>query len=404
MRRLLLMTIAAACAALAVPSVAGAASCAYSGAGNWTVAANWNCDGSMIVPGSSDSVTIGAGADVAVSDAQSAGSVVLSGGSLTVGSAATLTIGGSYTQTGGMLKIEVAGTAPGTTSDGWRPAAPATLGGTLTVIQVGGFDPLVTDSFAFLTSGSTTGAFATLDAAPLLLGKRYRLEYPAGPGFGPASPSTRSRRTTRSPAPTAPRRPGSLLSCSTGTWLGDPPPSFGDPMAARRRGDRRRDADDLRARRPRRPARARLPGHRDEHRRRHVTATSAHARHRGDRAPERRAAGRLRQRSARLVLQLRDRIVERLPGPRALRANGCATARSSAAPRAPTTRSRAADAGDRSPAASRRRTPPGPSRATSNALGVAGTFGPPRTPSATSPISRGPRSAARSASRPRAHA
>ena len=88
---------------------------------------------------------------------------------------------------------------------------------------------------------------------------------------------------------------GNNLTCNTGTWTGSP--TFADPVAAKRRPDRRRDRQPLHPGRRRPRHRGPVPGHRDQRRRqrrqrptpRRPTAPATSTRTRPRRAPRRTA-------------------------------------------------------------------------------------------------------------------
>ena len=117
---------------------------------------------------------------------QVSGNVTNTSGTVRPGtSPGTLTVTGNYAQgAAGVLVVDVAGTARGTQYDHLSVGGAAALDGTLAVVQAGGFAPQPTDAFAFLTSASRTGTFATLVGAHLPGGKRYGLDYPGAPDFG----------------------------------------------------------------------------------------------------------------------------------------------------------------------------------------------------------------------------
>ena len=117
---------------------------------------------------------------------QVSGNVTNTSGTVRPGtSPGTLTVTGNYAQgAAGVLVVDVAGTARGTQYDHLSVGGAAALDGTLAVVQAGGFTPQPTDAFAFLTSASRTGTFATLVGAQLPGGKRYGLDYPGAPDFG----------------------------------------------------------------------------------------------------------------------------------------------------------------------------------------------------------------------------
>ncbi len=84
----------------------------------------------------------------------------------------TLTVDGAFSQgASGTLELEVAGTAPGTGYDRLSVAGPASLAGTVAIVQGPGFDPAFTDTFQFLTSSSRSGSFASLTGNVLPNGK-----------------------------------------------------------------------------------------------------------------------------------------------------------------------------------------------------------------------------------------
>jgi hypothetical protein len=139
----------------------------------------------------------------------------------------TLTINGSFAQgPGGTIELDVTGGTPGTQFDVLAVSAGAALDGTVEVLGV--FDPLLTDVFQFLTSGSRTGTFAAVTSQPLTGGKQYALDYPAGAPRGarlvlqpPQAP-----QNTSPPSVTGAPAVGALLSCDPGAWTGDPAFTF----------------------------------------------------------------------------------------------------------------------------------------------------------------------------------
>ncbi|HEX8934763.1 MAG TPA: hypothetical protein VF788_11350, partial [Pseudonocardiaceae bacterium] len=75
-----------------------------------------------------------------------------------------ITINGNYTQgANGVLDIEIGGTAPGTGYDQLRVNGTATLGGTLNVTLINGFQPAVGDVFQIIAPNAFSGAFATIN-------------------------------------------------------------------------------------------------------------------------------------------------------------------------------------------------------------------------------------------------
>lgn len=93
------------------------------------------------------------------------GSVTLNGASaVTVpraGAAGTLTITGAYTQTAGVLDIELGGIQPGVGHD-VLVVGTAQLGGTLRLTLIDGFVPNVGQQFTVLTGGSLSGTFGNV--------------------------------------------------------------------------------------------------------------------------------------------------------------------------------------------------------------------------------------------------
>jgi hypothetical protein len=88
---------------------------------------------------------------------------ILNGGTVNPGfSPGQLNINGNYTQnSNGVLQIELAGTAPGTGFDQLAVSGTASLNGTLNVTFLNGFQPVISDTFTFLTiGGRRSGDFA----------------------------------------------------------------------------------------------------------------------------------------------------------------------------------------------------------------------------------------------------
>jgi hypothetical protein len=82
-------------------------------------------------------------------------------------------IGGDYVQTGGTLRVEIGGGG----QDRLNIAGQASLGGTLQVAFVDGFDPAIGSSFDVLTFGSRVGEFGSVLFAGLPGGKDGEEEY-----------------------------------------------------------------------------------------------------------------------------------------------------------------------------------------------------------------------------------
>jgi hypothetical protein len=87
----------------------------------------------------------------------------------------TLTIDGNYEQTGGLLGIEVAGTAPGQ-FDVLAVTGNAMLGGDLLLEFIDGFAPRQGDEFKFLdVGGGLNGTFASVGIRNLAPGFQFNL-------------------------------------------------------------------------------------------------------------------------------------------------------------------------------------------------------------------------------------
>jgi hypothetical protein len=92
----------------------------------------------------------------------------------------TLTIDGNYDQRGGLLGIEIAGTAPGQ-FDVLAVTGNATLAGALLLEFVDGFAPRQGDEFKFLdVGGALSGAFANIEVRNLLPGFQFDLRNDGG--------------------------------------------------------------------------------------------------------------------------------------------------------------------------------------------------------------------------------
>jgi hypothetical protein len=106
-----------------------------------------------------------------------AGPLTNSGGTVAPGDApGRLTVAGNYTQeAGGTLGIDLAGTTPGTEFDQLLVGGSATLGGTLSLTDEGGFTPAFGDTFKIVSGASSrTGTFATVAGPSASL---YGVEY-----------------------------------------------------------------------------------------------------------------------------------------------------------------------------------------------------------------------------------
>ena len=154
------------------------------------------------------------------------GTVTNTSGTVRPGSSpGTLTINGNYNQgPNGTLEVDIEGTTPGSGFDVLAVSGQANLNGKAKAIHGGGFDPALSDVFAFMTSGSRAGTFATLEAPSLSDGRAYLLDHPGSPNFGarlllqPPSPPANLTPPSVTGTPVA----GESLTCNPGTWTSNP--------------------------------------------------------------------------------------------------------------------------------------------------------------------------------------
>ena len=114
-----------------------------------------------------NSVLIGNG-EIIVDNGAILGNIVNNGGRVRPGqSPGRFVAGMNYTQdSNGSLEIEIGGLTPETEHDVLDVGQTATLGGTLEVVLLNGFEPAPTDSFTFLTAAAITGSFDNAPADP----------------------------------------------------------------------------------------------------------------------------------------------------------------------------------------------------------------------------------------------
>jgi autotransporter-associated beta strand protein len=121
-------------------------------------------DGSLIVDGSIASTQVLVNSRGLLGGRGLIGANVVNSGIISPGNpTGTLTISGNYTQTSnGTLRIQVAGTAPGQFGL-LAISGHATLGGTLQIVPINGFQLAVGDKLTFLTAtGGVSGNFSTI--------------------------------------------------------------------------------------------------------------------------------------------------------------------------------------------------------------------------------------------------
>jgi hypothetical protein len=110
------------------------------------------------------------------------GDLTNNGGTLAPGTVPGLrSIGGNLAENAGVLQILLSGTTPAASPgfDKLQISGNATLGGTLTVSLTGGFNPVIGQSFQFLTAAAgVSGAFSTISGSPGS-GNAWQLSYGA---------------------------------------------------------------------------------------------------------------------------------------------------------------------------------------------------------------------------------
>jgi fibronectin-binding autotransporter adhesin len=172
------------------------------------------------------------------------GNFDLTGGTLNPGDGikkiGDLNITGTYTESGGILNIDLDGTSPNTKYDVLNISGAATLGGTLTVDTLTGFTLAAGDSFDILNYSSETGAFTTLNLPTLTGGDTWSINYAGNggteliltvePAAGPAAkgtvsgaPATRVSRSAGAVNPITTHEPSAILAkatCFAGRLLG----------------------------------------------------------------------------------------------------------------------------------------------------------------------------------------
>jgi hypothetical protein len=95
-------------------------------------------------------------------------------------SAGTLSITGNYTQTAaGLLRMDIGGLVAGTEYDVLAISGSATLAGTLDLLLINAFDPVINDSFQLVTFASRTGSFNPVTGTSIPGGKTLNVSYGA---------------------------------------------------------------------------------------------------------------------------------------------------------------------------------------------------------------------------------
>lgn len=134
-----------------------------------------------------------------------------------------LTVNGNYTQgAGGTLETEIQGTTTDTQYDHLAVGGNASLAGTLAIVNGGGFDPALTDTFDILTAtGTVSGTFATVTGAALS-GKGYSPQYTAGPPGKVRLTVVQGPQNQSAPSIPTSAQDGDAIACTPGTWTGSP--------------------------------------------------------------------------------------------------------------------------------------------------------------------------------------
>jgi hypothetical protein len=124
-----------------------------------------------------ETLTLGAGDNLIGSGTLS--SNLVNGGSVSPGnSPGTISVDGAFTQSStGTLEIELGGTTPGTEFDQLVISGLATLDGTLEVLLIDNFTPILGDSFTLMTYASQSGSFSTINLPELTSGLTWEMSF-----------------------------------------------------------------------------------------------------------------------------------------------------------------------------------------------------------------------------------
>ncbi len=152
----------------------------------------------------------------------SAGQVIPGG----TGTAGTLTINGNYTQTAtGNLDINIGGTTAGSQYGQLAVSGTATLGGTINVGLINGFQPAFGTSFQPLIFGASNGNFGFYNG--LVLGSQLALNPTLNPGNLTLAAQPASTTATLTGPPSAASGESVTLTATVGPDL---PPTSVDPL------------------------------------------------------------------------------------------------------------------------------------------------------------------------------
>ena len=172
------------------------------------------------------------------------GGQVIPGGT---GAAGLLTINGNYTQTAsGSLDVDLGGTTAGSQYDQLAVSGTATLGGTLDVSLINGFQPALGNTFQVLTFASSSGNFGFYNG--IVLGNRLILD----PALNPTNLTLTVQpavTTTTLSAPPSPSVSGQSVTFTATVTVAlppttiDPSPDRHGDLLRQRPVDRDRDAE-----------------------------------------------------------------------------------------------------------------------------------------------------------------
>jgi hypothetical protein len=124
------------------------------------------------------SLEVGAGSVLQGHDGTLAGNVVNRGLVRPGPSVGTFTITGDYTQTvAGLLSLEIGGRTAGVAYDRLTVGGSVTLDGTLELLLVSGFSPVVGDAFAVLPYTSSAGTFGLVLGQAIGSDRAFSLDY-----------------------------------------------------------------------------------------------------------------------------------------------------------------------------------------------------------------------------------
>jgi hypothetical protein len=137
-----------------------------------------------------------------------------------------ITVSGNFIQgANGTLNMEIGGAAPGTQYDQLQVSGTATLGGTLNVSSINGFQPAKGATFQLVLAGSFSGTFSTINTTGFTGAVTYSssgitITVTSTPSPTPSPTATPSPTSTPTPTPAIPAQ---LLNISTRMHVGTDP-------------------------------------------------------------------------------------------------------------------------------------------------------------------------------------